>query len=105
MKKIRLSLPLAALVLALVASAFTARPETSPSTDPELYWFRASDLQYMNKDVKGDSNSGEIGRTGCDGSATPCEYGFLEEQLVNPANPGAGVQTGEQPQETIFVHQ
>jgi hypothetical protein len=106
MKKFRVALPLLAFLLAIALSSFTAKSHSHPATTDQVYsWYRASDLQFMDKDIVGDANSGEIQTSGCNGASTPCEYGFLDSQLVDPNNPSAGVKSGETPSITIFEHQ
>lgn len=91
MKKLKFIIPLVAVMataaLVIGTSAFHKKEK---NVDPVLYWYESP---YGAGDFKGTSTTvqGREMATGCDGETIECQKAFLEEALVNPANPNLGV--------------
>ncbi|MGH2644192.1 MAG: hypothetical protein ACRDE2_09600 [Chitinophagaceae bacterium] len=88
-RKIKLSLPVLALLVGIGLSAFTVKPgkEDNKSLTTE-YWFSnfPGTLQYDGIQTK----SSEESITGCSDVTTTCARGYVASQLTDPNNPAAG---------------
>ena len=101
MKRIKIGLPILALVTAVVfitASAFTGdkgateqKGVSLKSVDPVLYWFD----ELGNYTFRQNSKTDEIVPSGCpDQGAVVCEKGYLDNDLQDPAHPEDGLKPG-----------
>jgi hypothetical protein len=92
MKKFMLLLPIAAIVLLLVGSAFAGKPEAS-TTNTQLYWYEVTyDSQNPNGIIQSQSDFvGQDTRANvssyCDpGNTIDCLRGFSAPLMSFPAN-------------------
>ncbi len=95
-------LPILAVIVGVAASAFTVSTKTNnlSGKDPSFYWFNTSNIyQDLN------TTAGEKNVTGCTGSTTLCENGYISSQLINPSDPSQGVKSGQTPASVIYILQ
>jgi len=97
MKKIKLSLVMIAVVLGSIGAVATKASAHKSSGGTNYYWFNTSGV-YQDENTP----SAEQTRTGCTGSSTTCENGYIQSQLVNPNDPSDGVKSGETAMDQIF---
>lgn len=94
MKKFRITLPLAALALAVAASAFTAPSTGNARTSEDLYWyFFDNDNNALNGQIGSGtvSHQDALDATDCpDVGMIDCARGFLTPQSPTQVNPGVG---------------
>ena len=102
LKKLRMSFPLLALVLAVAvfvaASAFTdskgsvsQKSDSVKAVDPVLYWFDASGNYTFRQNTQPD----EIIPSGCpDEGSVVCERGYSQGDLLDPEHPEDGLKEG-----------
>lgn len=99
MKKKLSVAPLFALLLgSLCAFTFKTTPlKESRTRLTSYYWFNPSSIYKGYQTVPNEQSI-----SGCNGTTVLCEGGYLQSQLVNPANPSQGVKPGETPAVQIF---
>ena len=100
MKKIRFSLPVIALVLAVAASAFTGEPAYQTKSTQALHFYSIEGgvigdyIGDFDPNVPADLEALRDA-TGCDNTTGVCAKGFSQ---MNPTNPDSGSFTWKQSQ-------
>lgn len=90
--KLKLILPILAVIVGVAASAFTTDRSSynTNSKAPSYYWFNTSNVyQDLN------THDNEATLTGCTGTSPICERGYTQSQLNNPNNPSQGVKSSQ----------